>query len=1106
MSTGGYDMARQVAADAARISSDNLAAIAEIQNERFKRLDERAKLEQRAIDADRRFRVSSSNAESLKASREFGNKLREETTKSATDLASRKFIDDGLKSQQEALDAEIKAISLEVTASEIGGNPSEAVKARLADAKAKRDAIIQQRTQVQSGTYQPQIPSAPTTGGPSVPYPTAPAYNIGAPSFNAPSNAPVTFKVDNRTRDEIEGISSKPGARYISLDYNSKEPGSTANHALVIIPDDASEEERMKAWDYVNQTTAWFRSNGVEVDEPTVRTTSGNEGQGKAGYFHTEPAFVQNEAAMGMLRDRGAEYAQILANTLGTIPGSTFIPPHTTYAMGAGSSNVEQETIFATKYIIPYLQNIAEGKSGQQPTGQQAAGQQATGQQGPVAGKVTAYAPTYGASNVPGAGGQGGYESSKPGPDGVAEVRTMDDYVNGRSQYVTIAGNEAYMGNRYVIPELTYIDAEGQERQLKNVPAVVHDTGSAFKDAPEGRFDIPVARDVSAEVRNANHENWRSKPPVFIPDGMMNDGVSKTEEYYGPQPRNNEPSKGNVEFVPEEAEQELAEPVQFFGPYGTEPIKEGSPKQTQAKSASSEWSLDMVGPPTPKQFQEAQARALAGGEPTEVPNLTGVNIDDMVGFNDMVGAPTDTTDSSVPNFMGADLSGPIKFQAKKSEDTVTFGEQQGGGIKLSMSQAELAKKLKISPTQIRDYINRIDTEFADDDDASKMLIGVLSDRVLREAPDAFDDEFGVAASETLSGGGTRYDFEKAIPEYAKRVGLETRAIQRFNNLKMEKESDKIFKDTVKELDSEIDESRRRIQGFQEESIKAKALDSPAAKELYDFYEQSAKSEIARLQSLSQQREGVYAQRSIAKGEGYGAALNDAQSLLSKMKAGDLSAIGEQPEKPEGTKFPKAGEIINGTQKEVAGPPTPENMPRSAKYEDLRRGIAKLGVKPEFLESLPNLDVSKSPGFFEMDEQKNPFIKAAVKAFYDSSLQDFNKFGEQQKQEFLETAKTQISNADLEAMLRDSYTIGLPRLTPFPKTNLAPNNDKEDAARRNLIRSDPSIMYTLLRMRRSDFVNKTRTLINAQRTQNDQEEEQKKLDKFNLMMKGSIPND
>ncbi|MEP9354861.1 hypothetical protein ABLE93_14830 [Xanthobacter sp. KR7-65] len=110
--------------------------------------------------------------------------------------------------------------------------------------------------------------------------------------------------------------------------------------------------------------------------------------------------------------------------------------------------------------------------------------------------RVTTYSPQRGGDRM-----EGGYASSRPGPDGQAMVRTLEDFRTGQAPYVTIAGNPALYGREYTIPKVTY-QAGGQRHVLNNVPVVVHDTGGAFRNAPEGRFDVPVGRDMGPADTN----------------------------------------------------------------------------------------------------------------------------------------------------------------------------------------------------------------------------------------------------------------------------------------------------------------------------------------------------------------------------------------------------------------------------------------------------------------------------------------------------------------------------------------------------------------------------------------------------------------------------
>ncbi len=106
---------------------------------------------------------------------------------------------------------------------------------------------------------------------------------------------------------------------------------------------------------------------------------------------------------------------------------------------------------------------------------------------------ITIYSPQNESNPV-----EGGLDSSSPGPDGKALVRTLDDVASGASRYVTLAGDPSLYKKQYLIPEITYTSyASGtaKETNLKNVYAYVHDTGSAFSGKPEGRYDIAIGKD-----------------------------------------------------------------------------------------------------------------------------------------------------------------------------------------------------------------------------------------------------------------------------------------------------------------------------------------------------------------------------------------------------------------------------------------------------------------------------------------------------------------------------------------------------------------------------------------------------------------------------------
>lgn len=132
-----------------------------------------------------------------------------------------------------------------------------------------------------------------------------------------------------------------------------------------------------------------------------------------------------------------------------------------------------------------------------------------------VTGHLTAYSPQKNGCKM-----EGGYASSRPGPDRKAVVRTLADVASGRSEYITIAGSPKFYGHHYRIPAIDFVDAQGRLHALKNVRAVVHDTGGAFRHAPEGRYDIPVERDISNKLMVRNASLWKRAGVGLVFEGV----------------------------------------------------------------------------------------------------------------------------------------------------------------------------------------------------------------------------------------------------------------------------------------------------------------------------------------------------------------------------------------------------------------------------------------------------------------------------------------------------------------------------------------------------------------------------------------------------------
>ena len=133
--------------------------------------------------------------------------------------------------------------------------------------------------------------------------------------------------------------------------------------------------------------------------------------------------------------------------------------------------------------------------------------------------KLSAYSPQRPGSST--SNMEGGYASSRPGPDNKSEVRTLHDYATGTSQYVTLAGHPSQYGKEYTIPSITYNHPEtGAPTTLTNVRGVVHDTGSAFKgdDAKSGqRFDVATGHDMSD--KSLASQPWSMKNDVEFKSG-----------------------------------------------------------------------------------------------------------------------------------------------------------------------------------------------------------------------------------------------------------------------------------------------------------------------------------------------------------------------------------------------------------------------------------------------------------------------------------------------------------------------------------------------------------------------------------------------------------
>lgn len=163
-----------------------------------------------------------------------------------------------------------------------------------------------------------------------------------------------SFEVTDKTRDQLHR-GSKRGDRLISLDFNDVR-NARVKGIEIVIPDDATKEERRAAEAYVKGVQAFFKSHGLERPIRGVRTRS-EAGRGVPGQFHTEPFFLKDQEALRVMQQDTQGYIDVVAATLGTIKGATFMPPHKKNDPGASKGKLNERD-FAKKMLIPLLREV----------------------------------------------------------------------------------------------------------------------------------------------------------------------------------------------------------------------------------------------------------------------------------------------------------------------------------------------------------------------------------------------------------------------------------------------------------------------------------------------------------------------------------------------------------------------------------------------------------------------------------------------------------------------------------------------------------------------------------------------------------------------------
>lgn len=163
---------------------------------------------------------------------------------------------------------------------------------------------------------------------------------------------PVTgsWSVTPKTRSELRSASTA-SRRQVSLDFNDLGPKS--RRVEIVIPYNATKEEKAAAKAYVERTVEFFRAKGIDMPDGQVLTKTGN-GE-LVSRFHTEPFNAHDKDSYQAVRDNPDEYAAILEDTLGRVANVTFIAPHTTRDGGAQNDETNERD-FARSHLIPALQ------------------------------------------------------------------------------------------------------------------------------------------------------------------------------------------------------------------------------------------------------------------------------------------------------------------------------------------------------------------------------------------------------------------------------------------------------------------------------------------------------------------------------------------------------------------------------------------------------------------------------------------------------------------------------------------------------------------------------------------------------------------------------
>ena len=189
------------------------------------------------------------------------------------------------------------------------------------------------------------------------------AQGRGLELTRIPDEIKENVRVLDVTRDVANSQGKLPPEikTVVSLDSNAGKKGSRPQGIEMVLATSLKNQPKhpkvVGSKNYVKAVRDFFAKHGLDRK---IRR-EGTEGilykYSKSRMMYTEPFFLSDTKARKAIEENPREYAKILLNTLGKIPGVTFIPPHTSKDPGETSGGVNERD-WAKKWIIPYLQEL----------------------------------------------------------------------------------------------------------------------------------------------------------------------------------------------------------------------------------------------------------------------------------------------------------------------------------------------------------------------------------------------------------------------------------------------------------------------------------------------------------------------------------------------------------------------------------------------------------------------------------------------------------------------------------------------------------------------------------------------------------------------------